>query len=77
MDPCVFYCNGAIMVLYVDNCIVMSKNSTTVDNIVKSLKTGEDPDNPSKRYKNKYSLTNDGGIKNYLGVNVIRNDKDN
>ena len=72
VDPCVFFSNDAILVLYVDDSIVMSKDPKTVDNIVKSLSTGQDPDNPSRSFKNRYTLTNDGGIKNYLGVEVVQ-----
>ncbi len=77
VDPCVFFRHDAILILYVDDCLVMSKDPETVDNIVKSLATGEDPDNPKQKYKNKYVLTNDGGIKNYLGVEVVKHENRN
>lgn len=59
VDPCLFFWNNAILVLYVDDCIVMSKDPKTVDNIVKSLSTGQDPDNPSRSFKNMCTRTND------------------
>ena len=43
-----------------------------MDNIVKSLNTGQDPDNPSRTFRNSYTLTNDGGIKNFLRVEVVQ-----
>ena len=75
IDPCVFYRKDAIIVMYVDDCLVMSENLRVVDDIVKSLQTGINPANPNVRYKTKYSLTNDGSIKNYLGVEVIKNEQ--
>ncbi len=77
VDPCVFFRHDAIMILYVDDCVVMSKDPRTVDNIVTSLATGQDPDNPKKQFKNQYTLTNDGGIQNYLGVEVVKDKKSN
>ena len=74
VDPCVFYRHDAILLTYVDDCIVLSKKSETVDEIVESLKSGFDVDNPGKKFKHKYTLTNDGGIKNYLGVEVVKNE---
>ena len=74
-DLCVFYRNDAILLTYVDNCIVLSKKSETVDEIVESLKSGIDPSNPGTKFKHKYTLTYDGGIKNYLGVEVVKRDE--
>ena len=76
VDPCVFYRKDAILVIYVDDCLVMSENSKIVDEIVESLQTGINPNDSTQRYKNKYSLTNDGNIKNYLGVEVVKNKND-
>ena len=70
VDPCVFYQSDAILLVYVDDCIILSKESKVVDSIVQSLATGQDPDNPTKKFSKQYVLTNDGGIKNYLGVEV-------
>ena len=70
VDPCVFYRSDAILLVYVDDCIILSKESKVVDSIVQSLATGQDPDNPTKKFSKQYVLTNDGGIKNYLGVEV-------
>ena len=73
VDPCVFFRSDAILLCYVDDCIVLSQDSKTVDDIVTSLGTGTDPSDPMKKFKHKYTLTNDGGIKNYLGVEVTKN----
>ena len=47
-----------IILVYVDNCIIVSKDSQTIEELVISLKTG--PDN--------FLLTDEGGIEHYLGV---------
>jgi hypothetical protein len=73
VDPCVFYRHDAILLTYVDDCIVLSKKAETVDEIVDSLKTGTDARDPGRKFKYKYTLTNDGSIKNYLGVEVVKN----
>ena len=70
VDPCVFYRSDAILLVYVDDCIILSKESKVVDSIVQSLATGQDPNDPMKKFSKQYVLTNDGGIKNYLGVEV-------
>ena len=74
VDPCVFFRDDAILLCYVDDCIVLSQDSKTVDDIVNSLSTGVDQADSTKKFKHKYTLTNDGGIKNYLGVEVTKND---
>jgi len=64
VDPCVFYRNDAILLVYVDDCIILSKESKVVDSIVRSLSPGEDSNDPTKKFSKKYVLTNDGGIRN-------------
>ena len=55
----------------------MSLNPDTVSAIVESLQTpGINPNNPNERYKHKYLLTNDGSIKKYIGVEVVKNEQD-
>ena len=46
--------------VYVDNCIVFSKDSHTIEDLVISLKTG--PEN--------FLQTDEGDIENYLGVEI-------
>ena len=52
----------------------MSEDAKAVEEIVQSLQTDFDPRNPNVRFKTRYSLTNDGGIKNYLGVEVFKDE---
>jgi hypothetical protein len=72
VDPCVFLRSDAIIITYVDDCIILSKEENTVNKIVKSLQDGRDPDNPNQVFTSKYVLTNDGEVKNYLGVEVVK-----
>ena len=40
VDPCVFLRKYAIVLVYVDDCIIVSKDSQTIKDLVISLKTG-------------------------------------
>ena len=61
-DPCVYYRHNAIILVYTDDCIIFAKEQQTIDDIIKSLHDG--PEN--------YDFTNDGDLKQYLGVDIIR-----
>ena len=61
IDPCVFYKEGMIVLLYVDDMIVVSKKVEDIDKIIKSLKEEDE----------RFILTSEGGIKNYLGVEIV------
>ena len=58
VDPCVFLRKDAIVLVYVENCIIVSKDSQTTEDLVIPLKTG--PRN--------FLLTDEGETENYLGV---------
>ena len=60
VDPCVFLRDDAIFLVYVDNYIVVSEDSHTIEDLVISLKTG--PKN--------FLLTDGGDIEKYLGVEI-------
>ena len=55
-----FLRKGAIVLVYVDDCIIVSKDSQTIEDLVISLKNG--PEN--------FLLTDEGNIENYLGVYI-------
>ena len=48
--------------MYVDECIVLSKTKSVIDNFIESLQYG----------KEKYILTDEGEIDKYLGVDIVR-----
>ena len=58
IDPCAFYKEGMIMLLYVDNMIVVSKKEKNIDKLIKSLREEDE----------RFILTSQGDIENYLGV---------
>ena len=63
IDPCVFYKEGMIVLLYVDDMIVVSKKEEDIDKLIKSLKEEDE----------RFILTSEGDIKNYLGVEIVKN----
>ena len=62
-DSCVFIGKDSIILVYVDDCIVISKRgSSAADNLIKSLKEGHE----------NFDFTDDGDLDKYLGVDVKR-----
>ena len=51
--------NNCIVIFHVDDCCIFSKNKDTIDALLK---------NQSKIFK----MTNEGGVRSYPGINVIR-----
>ena len=62
VDPCVFISKNAIVLTYVDDCLILAKTNEVIDKLVKSLKDG----------KENFDFTDDGDIKYYLGVEFKR-----
>ena len=60
MDPCVYYKDNCIVLVYVDDCIIFSKDKSVIDDLIHSLMNG--PEN--------YVLTDEGEINKYLGVDI-------
>ena len=54
-----FVRNNCIVICYVDDCCILSKDKGTIDALLTNL---------SKTFK----LTDEGVIKSYLGMNVIK-----
>ena len=52
MDPCVFYRHDSIILIYVDDCVIVAKDSRTIDELVQSLKNGSE----------NYQLMDEGSI---------------
>ena len=48
--------------IYVDDCIVLSKTKSVIDNFIEYLQSG----------KEKYILNDEGEIDKYLGVDIVR-----
>ena len=62
IDPCIYYKDNGIVLIYVDDCILLSRNKSVIDNFISSLKNG----------KEKYILTDEGDIDKYLGVYIVK-----
>ena len=65
VDPCVFFRKNAIILTYVDDCIIFSKELEVIEDIVKVLKEDFDVEMEEN--------FNDGDISRFLGVDIIRN----
>ena len=63
VDPCLFYKPNLILVIYVDDCILMSPDSKVIDEFIADMKRD-------------YTLEDEGDINAYLGINVTRPTKD-
>jgi len=58
----IYYKDNCIVLIYVDDCIILSKNKSVIDDFILSLKNG----------KEKYVLTDEGEIDKYLGVDIVK-----
>ena len=64
VDPCIFISKNILVLTYVDDCIILGKDGARIKELIKSLANGEE----------KFDLTDEGEIKNYLGVDFNKND---
>ena len=60
IDSCVFIRDNCVILVYVDDCIIISPNSEVIDRFVKSMENG--PEN--------FILTDDGDLARFLGVKI-------
>ena len=65
IDPCVFYRKNAIILTYVDDCIIFSKNLSVIENIVNVLKEDFDVELED--------AIDGGDVSRFLGVDIVRN----
>jgi hypothetical protein len=59
-DPCVFMRENMIILMYVDDCILISKDPSIIEQFIQSLKDG----------KENFDFTDEGSMSSYLGVDV-------
>ena len=59
VGPCLFYKKDLILIIYVDDCILMTPKPALVDEFLASMKT-------------EYKLEDEGDISAHLGINVTR-----
>lgn len=58
LDPCLFLKDDLIIVVYVDDAIIVSKDSSKVDDIIQTLKDDH------------FDLTQEGSLSAYLGIDI-------
>ena len=59
-DPCVFMKKGMMVLVYVDDCILISKEKSMLDQFIHSLANGIE----------KFEFTDEGSMDKYLGVEI-------
>ena len=59
-DPCVFLKKEITILVYVDDCIIISKNTKLTDEFIESITNSVE----------KFKLTNEGTLASYLGVEI-------
>ena len=57
-DPCIFTKGSNVIILYVDDCVIISKTKEETDVIYKQLE------------QRKYKMTNEGTMEEYLGIQI-------
>ena len=65
VDPCVFIGEDVIVLVYVDDCLIFSRDKDTINQLIDKLKN-----------KEKLILTDEGDVKKYLGVENEQNKED-
>ena len=64
VDPCVLYKEGIILVMYVDNCLIFSKNKESTDELI-------------NRLRENFTLTDERDVNTYFGMQIELNEKNN
>jgi hypothetical protein len=67
IDECVFYRGKLILMVYVDDCILMSPDNQDIDDVIELLKKSIGGARP-------FDVTDEGDISDYLGVKVTHLD---
>ena len=62
IDPCIFVSKDMIILVYVDDCILIGKSNRAIDDFISSMNEGDES----------FDFTDDGDIKNYLGVEFTK-----
>ena len=62
IDPCVFISKNTICLVYVDDCIMISKDNDNINRLISNLLSGAE----------NFELTDDGNLQNYIGVEFTK-----
>ena len=63
VDPCLFFRNGIVLVIYIDDCLIFTPEKQRADNFIKEL-------------EKRFTIEEEGDITNYLGINITTPDAD-
>ena len=66
IDPCIFISKDLIVLVYVDDCIILAKEDSKIDNFIASLSINDEEGNKKVEFPDK------GKLKIYLGINFTR-----
>ena len=64
VGPCLYYKGGVILLVYVDDCILMGTTDAIIDKSVRALRSS----------KQNFTTEDEGGVRDFLGVRINRND---
>ena len=76
IDPCLFYKEGIVLILYVDDCCIFGTSKEKITEFIESLKRPKN-ETAKKYYKHKdggFDFTTEKSIEKFLGVEVSRSD---
>ena len=59
VDPCLFVRNNFIVIWYVNDCFILSKEKETIDSLLRNLSKA-------------FNLNDEGGVESFLGINVSK-----
>ena len=71
-DPCLFYSQDVLILVYVDDCIFISREDKNIDTVIQSLKTGK---LANGKLGQKYMLEVEGDYAGFLGIHIDKNDE--
>ena len=60
IDSCIFKRDNCVIVVYVDDCIIISQDVEVINRFIKSMQDGQE----------NFILTNDGDLARFLGVEI-------
>ena len=70
-DPCLFISKDAVILSYVDDCILINRSKTEIDSLIDSLKTGK---LKNGKLGKKYLLDVEGDYAGFLGIDILKVD---
>ena len=71
-DPCLFYSDTVIILVYVDDCIMITRQEKHIDNLIDSLRSGKLPNGNIGR---KYFLDVEGDYAGFLGIDISKSEE--